>query len=418
MLTSAKERVTQLLRWSERYMKTDMVYLAEGGFWLSLGMAVSMVGGFGLSLAFGNLVSPEVFGNYKFVFSLAGLFGTIALTTIGTTVTQAVARGFDGVLKYGFKVDLLWSIPAVLLTLGAAAYYFWNGNTIVALSLFIAAIGTPFLSASNLYSSFLLGKRDFRRNTLYGFAIDILPPLCLIGVMLSSARDYVPAYVAVYFAIMITLSLYFYMRTLAAYRPKDNTDPELVRNTMHLSAMSIFGRVVTYIDKILIFHFLGPVQLAIYTFAAAPSQYILRLNGMFRTLAFPKLAARDIASLKASLPHKIMVHFLVAVIATILYVLLIPYFFKLLFPQYIESIPYAQALGLLILSTPGMWLGQTLVAHMRKTELYIINTIHPIIKITLFAILIPIYGIWGVIYATLIAGALGTLVGVWVYRRL
>ena len=111
-----------------------------------------------------------------------------------------------------------------------------------------------------------------------------------------------------------------------------------------------------------------------------------------------------------------MMHFLVAVIATILYVLLIPYFFKLLFPQYIESIPYAQALGLLILSTPGMWLGQTLIAHMRKTELYVINTIHPIIKITLFAILIPIYGIWGVIYATLIAGALGSLVGIWVYR--
>jgi len=399
-------------------MKTDMVYLARGGFWLSLAMAVSMVGGFGLSLAFGNLVSPEVFGMYKFVFSLAGLFGTIALTTIGTTVTQAVARGFDGALKQGFKTDLLWSIPSLALTLAAAAYYFWNGNNVIALSLFIAALGTPLLSASNLYSSFLQGKRDFRRNTLYGFAIDIVPPLCLVGIMLSSARDYVPAYVAVYFAVMVALSLYFYTRTIAAYRPKDNADPDLLRNTLHLSGMSIFGRAVTYIDKILIFHFLGPVQLAIYTFAAAPSQYVLRLNGMFRTLAFPKLAARDIPSLKASLPHKIALHFLVAVIVTTLYVLLIPYFFQLLFPQYIESIPYAQALGLLILSTPGMWLGQTLIAHMRKRELYVMNTIHPIVKITLYVIFIPLYGMWGVVYATLIAGALGSLVGAWAYRRL
>src|SRR3990167_8618565 len=126
MPISLKERITKILRWSEPYMKTDMVYLARGGFWLSLAMAVSMVGGFGLSLAFGNLVSPEVFGMYKFVFSLAGLFGTIALTTIGTTVTQAVARGFDGALKHGFKADLLWSIPGIILTLGAAVYYFWN----------------------------------------------------------------------------------------------------------------------------------------------------------------------------------------------------------------------------------------------------------------------------------------------------
>ncbi|HEY4526285.1 MAG TPA: oligosaccharide flippase family protein [Candidatus Paceibacterota bacterium] len=414
----SKERITKLLRWSEPYMKTDMVYLASSGFWLSLAMAVSMIGGFGLSLAFGNLVSPEVFGTYKFVFSLAGLFGTIALTTMPTNVTQAVARGFDGVLRYGFKTDLLWSIPSVILTVGAVAYYFWNGNNVIALSLFIAAIGTPLLSASNLYSSFLQGKRDFRRNTLYGFIIDILPPLCLIAVMLSGARDYVPAYVAAYFAVMIALSGYFYMRTLATYRPNDKTDPELIGNTLHLSGMSIFGRAVTYVDKILIFHFLGPVQLAVYTFAAAPSQYVLRLNGMFRTLAFPKLAARDIASLKASLPHKIAVHFCVALIVTVLYVTLVPYFFKVFFPQYSESIPYAQALGLLILSTPGMWLSQTLVAHMRKTELYVINTIHPIIKIILFLILIPIYGVWGVIYATLIAGVFGSLVGIWVYRRL
>ena len=90
MIRATKERLISLLRQSEPYMKTDMVYLASGGFWLTIAMAVSMLGGFGLALAFGNLVPKEVFGNYKFVFSLAGLFGTVALTSIGTAVTRAL----------------------------------------------------------------------------------------------------------------------------------------------------------------------------------------------------------------------------------------------------------------------------------------------------------------------------------------
>ena len=418
MIAQLQERFISVLRWSEQYIKTDMVYLAHGGFWLSLGMAVSIVSGFGLSLAFGNLVSKEVFGNYKYAFSLIGLFGTISLTSIGTAVTQATARGFDGALRRGFRVDLLWGIPGALLTLGAGAYYLWNGNNLIGVSLLIAGVGAPLLSAFNVYASFLQGKKDFRRATLYGFAIDIVPPLLLIGLMLSRARDYVPAYIIMYYGIMITLSMYFYSRTIAVHHPSNATDPNMVNNAVHLSLINILGRIASYIDKILVFHFLGAVSLAIYTFAAAPPQYVLRLNGMFSTLALPKLAIRDIPTLKQTLPQKIAIHFVAALVATTLYVVLIPYFFQYLFPKYIASIPYAQALGLLILSAPGIWLGQTLIAHMRKRELYIINTVNPLIKISLYATLITLYGIWGVIWATVVAGAVGFGMAFWVYNRL
>ena len=55
---------------------------------------------------------------------------------------------------------------------------------------------------------------------------------------------------------------------------------------------------------------------------------------------------------------------------------------------------------------------------MRTRELYIINTVNPIVKIALYVTLIPLYGIWGLVFATLAAGALGTAVGFWAYRRL
>lgn len=107
-----------------------------------------------------------------------------------------------------------------------------------------------------------------------------------------------------------------------------------------------------------------------------------------------------------------------ALIVTIGYIILTPYFFHLFFPKYLEAIAYAQVFGLTILFTPGMWLGQTMIAHMRKWELYVVNTINPIVKMALYVGLIPFFGIWGAIGAVLGSNLLGLLLGIWVFRRL
>lgn len=413
-----RSRAIRLLRWSEQYVKTDMVYLASGSFWLALGQVVGIGAGFALTYLFGNYVPKEIFGNYKYVLALAGLFGTITLAGMGTAITQAVARGFDGVLRQGFRTYLLWSIPSVVLTLGGSAYYFLNENYTLAISLLIVAVGSPILSASNLYSSFLQGKKDFKRSTVYGFVISITPPLAIGSAILSGYSDWVPLFIFLYYLGVAAPSAYFHHRTLKLYRPGPATDPESIPYALHLTLMSFLGRVASYVDKVLVFHFLGAAPLAVYTFAVAPSQYVLKFNGILRTLALPKLAGRDIPTLKKTLPRKISLHFLVALAVFGIYELLVPSFFRILFPLYVESIPYAQALGLLILTTPGIWLGQTLVAHMRKNELYVINTVNPVIKIVLFATLIPLYGIWGLVFATLIAALFGVGVAFWAYRRL
>ncbi len=395
-----------------------MRYLIRGGFWLTLGQFVSMTAGFLLSLILGNFVSKEIFGMYKFVFSLAGVFSTATLTAIGTTVAQAVARGYDGALHHGFRTYLAWSVPSVFATLAGSAYYFWNSNVTLGSSLLIVAFLSPLLTAFNLYAAFLQGKKDFRRSSLYGFFLSTLPPLALIAIVMSGYTESVFLLIAAYYITIVALSAFFHFRTMKVYAPKDERDPEMRRNAVHLSFINVLGRVASYADSVLVFHYLGAAPLAVYAFAFAPPQYVLRFNGIFKTLALPKLAERDIPTLKKTLPRKIMMHFLVAGVATIGYILLCPYFYQYLFPQYIESILYSQALGLIILSAPGVWLGQTLVAHMRKKELYLLNTVSPLLKLGLFFTLIPIFGIWGVVYATLTTAFLGFLLSAWVFSRL
>jgi len=60
-----KDKIYRLLRRSEKYFKTDMVYLAHGGFWLTLGQIISSAASFLLAIAFANLLPKETYGTYK-----------------------------------------------------------------------------------------------------------------------------------------------------------------------------------------------------------------------------------------------------------------------------------------------------------------------------------------------------------------
>jgi len=80
-----------------------------------------------------------------------------------------------------------------------------------------------------------------------------------------------------------------------------------------------------------------------------------------------------------------------------------PFVYKIIFPSYLESIPYFRVLTLLILFAPFQLLEASLLATMRQKALYIIQTTVSVLRIILFLILVPLYGVWGIIYSTLIA---------------
>src|ERR1700674_1685174 len=111
IMGSLTERLHALLRWSEKYTNLDMVYLVEGGFWLSIGTAVTALSSFVLSIAFANLLSPVAYGIYKYTLSLASTFNAFTLTGLATAVTVGVSNTKEGILKQAFWANLWWSIP-------------------------------------------------------------------------------------------------------------------------------------------------------------------------------------------------------------------------------------------------------------------------------------------------------------------
>lgn len=98
-------------------------------------------------------------------------------------------------------------------------------------------------------------------------------------------------------------------------------------------------------------------------------------------LALPKLGEEDIQGKEKGIIKKMKKLFVVTSLITIVLIFSASYIYKILFPAYLESIPYFQALSLIFFLHPFNLIGLSFISQMRKKELYIINTITPILKI-------------------------------------
>lgn len=389
-----------LLKHSERYTRTDMIYLAQGGFWLFTAKIIGFASSLALATAMANLIAPDIFGTYKFALSAAGLLGALSLTGAPSAIIQAVARGYEGALIKCTKSYLQWSLGTVLIGLAAAIYYFLNENITLSLALLLAAILNPLLVASSFFSPFLSGRKAFKEQSLLDGIADLFPTTILISALFITNSPLM--LIATYFVAGITINALLYLYTFRTYPPNDRHDPETLPYAKQLSLLGVMGKVGENIDKVLLFHFVGPVPLAVYVFAQTPIAQLKLLNEIPVKLAFPKMSQRDFSELQYSLPRKIMFLVLGMSAIVLLYIIAAPFLFAFLFPAYLASVPLTQALALSLILVPGSLFYDALSAHMKKRELYISQTILPIVKISLFLILLPLFGVWGAVATTLI----------------
>ena len=148
----------RLLRLSERFTKTDMVYLAKGGVGLHSGRA-QVLSAFVLSIVFANYVSKETYGIYKYIIAVGSIIGSISLTGLGLSLTQAIAKGYYGSLEYSFKKILPGAREYLLRVSLVGGYYLLKGNWIFGISFFILTICAPITNGASLYNAFLSGKK-------------------------------------------------------------------------------------------------------------------------------------------------------------------------------------------------------------------------------------------------------------------
>lgn len=241
---------------------------------------------------------------------------------------------------------------------------------------------------------------NFKKQGIYESIGFFVPAIILILTIINT--DNLTIIIISYFLSYAVIRGILYFKTRSTIQ-KGQVPVDLQKDLSfgkHLTYMQVIQNLAGQLDKVILWHFSGPVAVAIFSFAQMP---VGQLRDFFpiNTLALPRLSKMTKEEAKKKSLKKFFLLFLVFIPTTAGIILLAPFIYKIVFPSYIDSVKYFQLLSLGILLTPFNLLITNFISHTNTGALYKIKTVSPIIKISLYVVLVPFYGIYGIVCATL-----------------
>ncbi len=395
----------------------DLSYVLKNGGIVVLSHTVGTLCGFGITLLLGNFVDSTTYGQYKYVVAVAGILGAFALTGGPSAVLQSVAKGFEGAYLREERLTIQWGLIPLFLSGIGGIYYLLQDQLILGIGLILVSGLSYLQSIVSLHVAFLNGKRDFERlaqNQMIAGIVNLLGILAAVLLNLTSVLWIILAYNG----SQLLFQLYARYTTRARYPMNNELDATESNLSRHISLSNITTVVAEYIDKILIFQFLGPYQLALYAFSVGIPDQVRSLNKLVNTIVVPKLSVKNDSDLKASVTRHTKTYFALTCVITIMFWFIAEPLYHLLFPQYVEAAKYASLyMCILPIVASGMLYGHALQIQNRIGSLYSTKFIDAILKIILFVLLIPRLGVLGAILGILIGKAVTMLVQFILYSR-
>lgn len=396
-----RESIYRALRWSERYTKTDMVYLFSGGVWLTVAQVGMGIVAFVLSVAFARFVSKDVYGTYRFLLSLYWTLTAFSFTGLAPAVVRAVAKGEEGAYKQSFLYTFLGSLPMACIALGFSVYYFIHGNSLLGFGALIICVVGPLYQLGYLYGSFLEGKKDFKRTAYFGIIVNLVPALVMLGAMLYPANALI--FFLIYLGAGALTGLILCWLAFRIYRPNNIKGEKLLNLGGHFSLMNILSTGASQLDQLLVFHFFGGVSLAVYSFATAIPDQGKNIFGTIENLALPKFVQRPMVEIKKTFNVRLFNFSLLGLLSAVVYILAAPLIFRILFPAYMDAVFYSQLYAIALIPVSNVLPLTILQAHAAKKELYLYNILSPVFQIITLVAGILLWGIIGILLARIIS---------------
>jgi O-antigen/teichoic acid export membrane protein len=400
MFSYLKQKIIVGLRQSEKYTQTDMVYVTKNTFWVNANTTILTLGSFALSVLFARFVSKDVYGMYQFILSIGLILGAFSLTGMNAAVTQAVARGFEGILRASVRVQLKFSIIPLLIGAIISLYYFTQGNTIISVGVLLTALLLPLTNTLNTWGAYLAGKKEFQLSFLYNQITNTL----YYGGIIISILFFPQALTLITVTLIANFAgnLIAYKHISKKYLSNNLDESEALEYGKKLSLSSALPMIALHLDNLLVFHLLGAHDLALYAFASNIPERFMSFLRPLSTIALPKLSEKDHTSIKEGLRNKLIKFLGIAIVWGLIYIAVAPFVYKLLFPQYIDSLPYSLLYIIFsIISTIGT-LPITALFASRSAKIFTFNIINPIVNILCILIGGYTFGIWGIITGRII----------------
>ncbi len=392
-----------------------MVYLAHGAAWSLFGTALSWTIALATTLAFANLISKETYGTYQYVLSIADLFGIFVLVGVDAALARSVARGKEGSLYDALKTKIRWGLVGGAGSVLLGIYYFVAGNTMLGSAFLLTGALIPFWEAPGLYITYLQGKKKFAFNNLYDVGAQFFAALAIIPALYFS-KDLLVILAAYLVSWGVARCFFFYL-TIKQFPPNAETDPEMVPYGKHLTAMTAMTTISSQADTVILWQLLGPAAIAVYVFAQALPVRAASIIKIVNRVAFPKMATQEHETLQKTLLPKVLILCFFAALVALAYAACAPFLFSLFFPKYLDAVPYTQLASLLIVFQPFSLITSSLTAQSKQKTLYIYNVIIPILRISLFLVLIPPFHLLGAVGSLVAVKVLESALLVYLFRR-
>lgn len=398
------------------FLKTDIRYVVKQGSWMVGGELINNILGLSLTIAFANLISVSTYGTYKYILSIYSVFALFGLAGAGPAIIKSVAEGYENIFKPALKTQIKWGLLGSLGLIFVAFYYILKGNEVFGYAFFIAAIALPFFESLNTYQHILAGKKRFDLQTKYYSGTRITSSLSLILVLFLSKN--VLIILSAYFLPYILANIVFGYLSLKKVDLNNQFDPKAITYIKHLSLINIISTIVNYLDGIIIFQLLGPIQLAIYSIASAPATRMQSFFSVIPEISLPKYIERPIEEIKATILLKTFKAGIVCLIIVIAYIVFIPFFFKWFLPQYLQSVIFAQLLVIPLIWYPIALISRVLLAKGATKFMFQSGIIISVTQLVVMFLAIYFYGLMGAVIGRIMVSLMACPLLYYYFRKL
>ena len=362
--------------------------------------AISQVLRFFLFVILARKYSLEELASFQLALTYMGLFSFLVLPGFGNYARQRIARGsqrfFFLTIRYRFYGSFLASGIFVSL-----AFYFKGADQ--ANILMILAVLFPFASGLDVWREWFIGNSQFERLARVMIVQSVLSNgLCILMVLLFDRPEYALV------TLLLTNSTINFFALHAVYSSQKTqkfnfllSKIKIGRNVffygLKTSLISSVNSLGNHLDKLILFAFVSPEAMALFAIAEKLPEAVKGLLQILRSYLLPNL------SKKVSYDAETQRLFarINAVTLGILFVLILilPFIIRSFFGSNFEdAVLLSQLMTLSLIFTQISQLNYAfIISKVDSRGFTIITGGSNFVKITLGALLIPVFGLYGAV---------------------
>lgn len=416
LMKKIKKNINNIIKWSEKYTGTDMLYIAKSGYWLNLNFIFTSILSFIFSIFLANFLSKETFGLYQFIISSFTIIGTFTLSGMNAVIIKNTALGFEGVLRKSITPQIKTNLIAFFISIFISIWYLKNNNLDLSVSFLIISVALPIISTFNSYNPFLIGKKLFKKYFIFNSILNLLYYGSMV--LIIYIKSELIWLVLINYGVNSIVIYFLFKKTEKEVENKEYKK-DFIEIAKHQSISNILPSILLTLDSILIYKILGPSSLAIYSIISIlPTKLIAFLRTII-TAASPKLAKHTEETIKISILSKTIKILMLGLIFGVFYIIIAEPIFKIFFPGYIENIKLSYLFVLpATLSLAASFSTTSFILTQGTRSIYLYNFIYPIISILLLIIGGLYFGLMGIIYARSLGYLITIILGTLMIRKI